>query len=83
MDREAWPAVVHGITKSQTQLSDLTELNWIAFMKKQSFSRLCYLKKKKKKQMLQDLPFLTYWSSIFLNVEGPQDVRDQSEIEKL
>ena len=27
MDREAWPAVVHGITKSQTQLSDLTELN--------------------------------------------------------
>ena len=27
MDREAWPAVIHGITKSQTQLSDLTELN--------------------------------------------------------
>ena len=22
MDREAWPAVVHGVTKSQTQLSD-------------------------------------------------------------
>ena len=22
MDREAWPAAVHGITKSQTQLSD-------------------------------------------------------------
>ena len=22
MDREAWPAVVHGIAKSQTQLSD-------------------------------------------------------------
>ena len=27
MDREAWRAVVHGITKSQTQLSDWTELN--------------------------------------------------------
>ena len=26
MDREAWHAVVHGVTKSQTQLSDLTEL---------------------------------------------------------
>ena len=26
MDREAWPAVVHGVTKSQTQLSDRTEL---------------------------------------------------------
>ena len=28
MDREAWRAEVHGITKSQTQLSDWTELNW-------------------------------------------------------
>ena len=28
MDREAWRAAVHGLTKSQTQLSDWTELNW-------------------------------------------------------
>ena len=27
MDREAWHAVVHGVTKSQTRLSDRTELN--------------------------------------------------------
>ena len=27
MDREAWRAAVHGVTKSQTRLSDLTELN--------------------------------------------------------
>ena len=26
MDREAWHAVVHGVAKSQTRLSDLTEL---------------------------------------------------------
>ena len=26
MDREAWGAVVHGVTKSQTRLSDGTEL---------------------------------------------------------
>ena len=31
MDREAWHAAVHGITKSQTQLSDWTELNWTDF----------------------------------------------------
>ena len=28
MDREAWSAPVHGVTKSQTRLSDWTELNW-------------------------------------------------------
>ena len=30
MDREAWGASVHGVGKSQTQLSDWTELNWVA-----------------------------------------------------
>ena len=29
IDREAWRAAVHGVTKSQTQLSDWTELNWV------------------------------------------------------
>ena len=28
MDREAWRAVVHGVSKSQTQLSNWIELNW-------------------------------------------------------
>ena len=28
MDREAWCAVVYGVTKSRTQLSNWTELNW-------------------------------------------------------
>ena len=28
MDREAWRAAVHGVTKSLTRLSDWTELNW-------------------------------------------------------
>ena len=28
MDREAWPAAVHGVTKSWAQLSEWTELNW-------------------------------------------------------
>ena len=28
MNREAWLAAVHGVTKNRTQLSDWTELNW-------------------------------------------------------
>ena len=28
MDREAWRAVIHGVAKSWTQLSNWTELNW-------------------------------------------------------
>ena len=28
MDREAWLAVIHGVTESWTRLSDETELNW-------------------------------------------------------
>ena len=28
MDREAWHAVIHGVVKSRTRLSDWTELNW-------------------------------------------------------
>ena len=29
MDREAWRAAVHGVTKSRTWLRDWTELNWL------------------------------------------------------
>ena len=32
MDREAWCAAVHAVTKSQTQMSYWTELNWSSDM---------------------------------------------------
>ena len=32
MDREAWHAEIHGVAKSQTGLSNLTELNRISFL---------------------------------------------------
>ena len=48
MDREAWRAVIHGDAKSQTRLSDWTELNWTEeFSRKKnkqtSFSFIFYL----------------------------------------
>ena len=30
MDRQAWHAALHGVTNSQTRLSNWTELNWIS-----------------------------------------------------
>ena len=32
MDREAWHAAIHGVSKSRTRLSDWTELNWIPLL---------------------------------------------------
>ena len=34
MDREAWRAVIHGVAKSWTWLSDWTELNWTPILLK-------------------------------------------------
>ena len=33
MDREAWRAAIHGVTKSQTRLSDWTELNLVSSLR--------------------------------------------------
>ena len=37
MDREAWCAVIHGVVKSRTRLSDWNELNWTESPLKLSF----------------------------------------------
>ena len=41
MDREAWCAVIHGVTKSRTWLSDWTELNWMKIRKVLSVDKSC------------------------------------------
>ena len=33
MDREAWHVTVNGVTKNRTQLSDVTELNWLNLLR--------------------------------------------------
>ena len=43
MDREAWRAAVHGVTKSQTQLSNWTELNWYIYIHTKSILYSNYL----------------------------------------
>ena len=44
MDREARCAAIHGVTKSQTQLSNWTELKFLwAFTMLSSYSTSCYL----------------------------------------
>ena len=40
MDREAWYAAIHGVTKSWTRLRNWTELNWIPLPKKKKSSQL-------------------------------------------
>ena len=64
-DRESWPAMVHGVAKNRTRLSNWTELNWDTLQKifyKMNFWQglfhfdfliikpwLCFARKKKKK----------------------------------
>ena len=50
MDRKAWRAAIHGVTKSQTWLSDWTQLNWITIVKDvYQFSQSIVARPKKKK----------------------------------
>ena len=46
MDREAWHAAIHGVTKSWTQLSDWTELNvLVVFLELEIQLKLSFLEK--------------------------------------
>ena len=63
MDREAWRAVILGVTKSQTQLSDWTELNWEHF----KFQQMGSIKKKRKKCCKGLCPCLLFKANLVLD----------------
>ena len=48
MDTEAWRAAVHGVAKSQTRLSNWTELNWTSSLSKKK-KKLKWISKQKKR----------------------------------
>ena len=69
MDREAWRASVNGVAKSQTQVSDLTELNWMISDNEQIFWGMQY-------PMTQELEeILDIWENVKENRELKEEWR--------
>ena len=54
MDREAWRAAIHGITKSRTWLRNWTELNW-------KFIRYCHTEEKTRLRIFVGFMFTIIW----------------------
>ena len=82
MDREAWRAVIHGVTKSQTWLSDWTGLNWSIFIIRYKITKprkLSGLLPKviahlRKTEPCDSLARTTVWSEEIISVEEQEGV---------
>ena len=64
MDREAWRAVIHGVAKSCTWLSDWTELNWRWKIVSSEWMGLSYLYRKTYSSYLQSSVMLAQWTGV-------------------
>jgi len=58
MDREAWRAVIHGVAKSRTRLSDWSNLIW------------CFLNNLPSSSFLLSLPFFFYLPFLFFSASS-------------
>jgi len=58
MDREAWHAAIYGVAKSQTRLSDRTELNWTRLVKQNTF---CFIGLISPKRLLIDKAHVSFF----------------------
>jgi len=77
MDSEAWHAVIHGVTKSRTWLSDWTELNWTYHLKEGEKEEQAKPKVSRRKEIIKIREQIGRY---FLNVFS---VPDTLEITKL
>ena len=66
MDREAWHAAVHGVTKSWTRLSNWTELNWMTFWPSKSLKDFIYIYKKNPNPYFPSFKMTCHYGSHFL-----------------
>ena len=73
MDREAWRVAIHGVAKSWTRLSDWTELNWRAGLKK------------KKTKLKRDKPLVKLTKKRKLKIRNEQGyvTPDNTEMQRI
>ena len=60
MDREAWRAVVHGVEKSRTWLSDWTELKWTILYISKYLWTACFQRPARPREISTSITFLHY-----------------------
>ena len=83
MDREAWCAVIHGVAKSRTRLSDWTELTKVSLMLNKAFSRTQRSFSFKEKTWISEFWVLFFGSAavnsligawLHLSLKGPEQL---------